>query len=301
MKLWGKIASSLLLVIAAAFLAVAYGRPEERWEAVTVAFVMLAAAAFGVPFIVRLFSSFTGDEDILANGLPFSATIVSFEPTIWRYNRYYPIVRFRLAVDAGGAPYPVDVKQAVDPALLPHLATGTKLDVRVDRKNRNKIVISWRDVARKIDDPAAASAIETPRAFNRAASRINATTGGVIFVVLSLFFAALAYEAWRYETQGVIVQGTATGISGKGKWAYTFTVDGRVLKGTSEALSATASTLKPGGPVEVQYLSDSPETNRIPGQRASYATWLAMTMVAFVAGIALLWRARRQRRAQMKP
>lgn len=257
------------------------------------------AVAFGVPALVRLFSSFTGDEELLANGLPYSATITALKPTGWRYNRYYPIVKFSLNVQAGGGAYLVEIKQAVDPELLARLAPGTTVDVRVDRKNPKKVVISWRDVARKPTDPAVAAGTGTPAVLNRAARRINATTVGVILVVLSLFFAALAYEAWRYETHGVTVQGTVIGASVKRKWAYRFIVDGRVVHGKSEVLWETASTLKPGGPVNVQYLADSPETNRVPGQRAGYATWRAMTVAAFVAGVVLLVRSRR--RAQMKP
>ena len=38
----------------------------------------------GVPALVRLFSAFTGDEEVLSSGLPGSATIVSLEPTGWQ-------------------------------------------------------------------------------------------------------------------------------------------------------------------------------------------------------------------------
>jgi len=296
MQLWGKVVTSLLLVMAAMFLAVAYGMPEARWEAFAAAAVAIAAALFGVPALVRVFSSFTGDEEVLANGLPYSATITALKPTRWRYNRHYPIVKFSLDVNAGSTGYPVEIKQAVDPDFLQRLAPGTVVDVRVDRKNPKKVVISWRDVVRKSGDATAVASTAknsaaTPALFKR---RTNAATVGVILVVLSLFFAALAFEEWRYEEQGVVVQGTAIGVNSKGKWAYKFKLDGRVLEGESEVLSATASTLKQGGPVAVQYLSDAPETNRIPGQRASYTTWRNMAVAAFVAGLALLLRGRRR-------
>lgn len=296
MKLWGIVGRAFMLVAAAVFLAVAYGMPEARWQAAAAASVFIAAALFGIPALVRLFSSITGDEELLANGLPYSATVTALEPTRWRYNRYYPIVKFSLNVQAGGGAYPVEIKQAVDPEFLRRLAAGTVVDVRVDRTNPKNVVISWRDVVRNPGDPATAAAgTETRPAFNRFVSRTNAATVGAILVVVSVFFAAIAFEEWRYEQHGVTVQGTALGINGKGKWVYKFAVDGRALEGESEVLSDTASKLKEGGPVGVQYLSGAPETNRIPGQRASYATWRNLTVVALVAGMALLIRSRRRR------
>jgi hypothetical protein len=295
MKLWGKLTRAVLLVCIAVSLAIAYGTPEARSEALTAAAIFAAVALLVIPAIVRLFSSFTGDEDVLADGLPYSATITALEPTRLRYNRHYPVVEFSLEVHAGGAPYPVQIKQAVDPQLLEQLAPGSVVDVRVDRSRRDKVVIDWQGLARQSGNPPGGSGGRFP------AGRTNAKTVGTMLLVLTLFFAGFAYEAWRYETHGVTVQGTAIGASGKRDWAYSFIVDGRVVHGKSEVLWETASTLKPGGPVNVQYLSGAPETNRIPGQRGGYATWRAMAVAAFIAGIALLWRARRQRRAQMKP
>lgn len=291
MKLWGKFTRAVLLVCIAVSLAIAYGNPEARSEALTAAAIFAAVALLVIPAIVRLFSSFTGDEDVLADGLPYSATITALAPTRWRYNRYYPIVEFSLEVQAGGAPYPVQIKQAVDPQLLEQLAPGSVVDVRVDRSRRDKVVINW-PPARGSGNPPGASGGRFP------AGRTNAKTVGIGLLIGSLFFAGLAYEAWRYETRGVTVQGTAIGPSGKRDWTYSFIVDGHVVHGKSEVLWETASTLKPGGPVNVQYLSGAPETNRIPGQRAGYAEWRVLAVAALVAGVALLWRARRQRRAQ---
>jgi hypothetical protein len=276
--------------------------PEQRREASLAAILAIAVAALGVPALVRLFSSFTGDEEVLANGLPGSATITSLESTGWFYNRYYPIVRFSLNVEAGGAAYPVEIKQAVDPDRLQRLASGDVIGIRVDRQNHKKVVIDWRAPASITDANATRSekqgAAKNPRWFYRPARKITPTLLGVIVLVLSFFFAALSLEERSYEKEGVIVKGTVIGRSGKGKWAYKFTTrDGQLLNGTSEVLSATSSRLKEGGTVEIQYLPGSPQTNRIPGQRAGYAAWTIMAVIGCASGVVLLFIGRRRRQA----
>ncbi len=101
MRLWGKVACGMMYVIAAILLIVSVVVPEARRESIAVAAISIAIALFGIPALVKVFSSFTGDEDILTNGVLGSATITSLEPTGWRYNRQYPIVKFNLNVDAG--------------------------------------------------------------------------------------------------------------------------------------------------------------------------------------------------------
>ena len=145
MRLWGKVASGMMFFIAAVFAAVAIFVPEAQRESLFAAVILLAVAWLGVPALVRLFSSFTGDEEILANGVAGSATITSLKPTGWRYNRYYPIVRFNLSVEAGGAAYPVEIKQAVDPETLQRLAPGGSVKVRVHRENHKRVVLDWRE------------------------------------------------------------------------------------------------------------------------------------------------------------
>jgi len=145
LRLWGKVVSGMMFFIAAVFAAVAFFVPEARRESLTATAILIAVALFGIPVLVRLFSSFTGDEEILANGVVGSATITSLTPTGWRYNRYYPIVRFGLSVEAGGADYPVEIKQAVDPALLQRLASGVVVKVRVHRENHKAVVIDWNE------------------------------------------------------------------------------------------------------------------------------------------------------------
>lgn len=306
MKLWGKVASGIALVMAAAFVVVAVVEPEAQLESLAAAALSFIIALFGVPALVRLFSSFSGDENVLANGLPGSATITALKPTRWRYNRYYPIVRFALTVEARGMAYPIEIKQTVDPELLQRLAPGIVLKVRVDRENHKKIVIDWHGEIRVPNDVAVAASgdeilTETPSWFNRTAQKTTLTTVGAIFIFLSLAFVALAFEEWRYERQGAIIQGTAIVVNSKGKWAYKFMVDGRVLEGESEVLHGTSSKLIVGGPVEVQYLRDSPETNRIPGQRAKFSVWRNMTLAAFITGLVFLLIGRRRRTGLANP
>jgi len=141
MRLWSKVVSGMMLFIAAIFAGVAIFVPEARRESAVAAVILITAALFGIPALLRFFMSLTGDEEVLANGVLGSATITSLKPTAWRYNRQYPITRFHLKVEAGGASYPVEIKQAVDPELLQRLAPGMVVKVRVHRENHKKVVI----------------------------------------------------------------------------------------------------------------------------------------------------------------
>ena len=149
-----------MYLIGAIFLIVAVVVPEARRESIAVAVISIALALFGIPALVKVFSSFTGDEEILTNGVVGSATITSLEPTGWRYNRYSPIVNFRLSVEAGGASYPVEVKQSVDPELLQRLAPGAVVGIRVDRENHKKVVIDPREPIRGGNRPAESASAE---------------------------------------------------------------------------------------------------------------------------------------------
>ena len=144
MKLWGKVVAGTMLAMGAVFALVAVVMPEVRQATGASAVLLVAAGLFGVPALVRFVTSFTGDEEVLESGVVGSATITSLRPTGWRYNRYYPIVKFDLSVEAGGAAYPVEIKQIVDPELVERLAAGTVLGVRVGRSDYKKVVIDWR-------------------------------------------------------------------------------------------------------------------------------------------------------------
>jgi hypothetical protein len=106
--------------------------------------ISVAVALVGVPWIVRLFMSITGDEGVLENGLQGYATITKLQPTGWRYNRYSPVVRFGLSVELSGTAYPVEIRQTVAPDVLERLTLGTVVGVRVDPSERNRVVIDWR-------------------------------------------------------------------------------------------------------------------------------------------------------------
>jgi hypothetical protein len=151
MKLWGKVMSGFLLVMAAMFVVVTFiVPPETRLIMATTAVLLLAAGLFGVPALVRFFISFTVDEELLANGAVASATITAVKPTRWRYNRYYPIVNFCLNVELDGAAYPVEIRQAIDPELLAKLAPGGNVRVRIDRLDRSRVAIDTREPIRGI-------------------------------------------------------------------------------------------------------------------------------------------------------
>jgi hypothetical protein len=150
MKLWGKAMSGSLLVLAAVFLGVAFFMPEARGASLGAAAVCVAAALLGVPLVARAFMSITGDEDVLDHGLPETATMMTIEPTVWRYNRRYPIVRFGVRMQSDGAA--VTIKQAVRPDVLRRLAPGTIINVRVAASDRRRVVIDWREW---IPEPAA--------------------------------------------------------------------------------------------------------------------------------------------------
>jgi hypothetical protein len=141
MRLWGRVVSGMMFFIAAIFAVVAIFVPEARREAAVIAVILITAALFAIPAIVRFFMSVTGDEAVLADGVLGSAIITSLTPSAWRYNRRFPIVRFQLNVEAGGASYPVEIKQAVDPELLERLSPGMVVRVRVHRENHKNVVI----------------------------------------------------------------------------------------------------------------------------------------------------------------
>jgi len=147
-RLWGKVVSGSLLLFAAVFLIVAIAVREARATAFAAAAISIAVGLFGVPLVVRAFSSFTGDEALLASGRLARARITRLEPTRWRYNRSDPIVRFALEVELSEAVYATEVRQVVDPGRLAELAPGARVAVRVDPQNQNRVVIDWREPSR---------------------------------------------------------------------------------------------------------------------------------------------------------
>ena len=144
MSLWGKVMSGSLLVFAAVFAGVGLFAPQARTACLAAAAVSAAAALLGVPLVVRAFLSIAGDEQVLAHGLRETATIMAIEPTGWRYNREYPIVRVRVRMHTDGVA--VTIKQAFRPDVLRQLAPGAIVNVRVASSDRQRVVIDWREL-----------------------------------------------------------------------------------------------------------------------------------------------------------
>lgn len=318
MTLWGKVARGMLLVCAAFFTVLAVVAPEMRREAIVAVVVTVAAALLGVPALVRLFSSFTGDEAVLASGTPGSATITSLKETGWRYNRRYPIVRFGLNVEAAGV-YAVEIKQAVDPDLLAQLAPGAVVAVRVDPLDRKRVVIDWRQPVRSHEGAIVdAKTIGDARGTITPAARKSAwPLLRWLCLVFGLVFLRLSCETGSYETDGARVDGvviqktyspgtSATGGSrsspARHYVSYRFTTkEGRTLEGRADVLPQTWRDLREGGPVVVEYLPASPDTNRIPDQLARSRTWGIMASVLLVASGVLFVINRRRRSTGKAP
>ncbi len=321
MRLWGKVVRVMLLVMAAVFAVVAIVMPEARREAFGAVILLIVVALFGLPVVIRFFMSFTGDEEVLTNGVVGSATITSLEPTGWRYNRYYPIVNFGLSVEASGAAYPVELKQAVDPELLDRLAPGVIVAVRVDRENHKKVVIDWREPIRATHDAAGGDSAEQQATATQSSSR-QLAKGSLLpflrwgFLIFGLIFFRLSCEEDYYEkggarVQGIVLQkihspGTGStagrgGSSSKHYVSYRFTTkEGRTIEGRYDVLPGTWQKLNEGDSVTVEYLPDAPDTNRIPEQRARSLTWTIMALVLLVASAVLFIISRRQRRTPSK-
>jgi len=321
MRLWGKVARGILLIMAVALALAAFLVPENRWQAALAAVLAFAVAQFGVPALVRFFSSFTGDEEVLTDGIPGSATITSLEPTGWRFNRYYPIIRFGLSVEASSAAYPVELKQTVDPELLDRLAPGVIVAVRVDRENHKKVVIDWQEPIRATHDAAGGESAEQQATATQSPSHQPARRTLLPFLrwgflIFGLVFFRLSCEEGYYEkggarVQGIVLQKTYSQgtrrpggrgrSSSKHYVSYRFkTRDGRTIEGRYDVLPDTWQNLKKGDPVTVEYLPDSPTTNRIPEQRARSLTWTIMALVLLVASAVLFIISRRQRQSQPK-
>ena len=224
----------------------------------------------------------TGDEEVLETGTSGAATITSVQSTRWRYNRTYPVVRFGLRVEASGV-YPVEIKQAVDPETLARLVPGMVVSVRADRLDRKKVVIDWREPVRT----AAGGTVD--QSVTTGAQTVPARRSIWPFLrwaclLFGLIFLRLGCEEGDYEKAGVRVQGvvlqktyspgTSSTSGSRGSPArhyisYRFTTkEGRTLESRYDVLPGTWGKFKEGDALVVEYLPDSPDTNRVPDQRA---------------------------------
>jgi hypothetical protein len=129
---------------------------------------------------------------------------------------------------------------------------------------------------------------------------------GGILLFIGLIFLGLGIEEWRYASGGEIVQGTVLrkmATSGKGRGSssawyviYRFTPrQGPVLEGKDEVFPDRWRILEEGGPVEVEYLSSAPETNRVPGERLSASTYSAIGGILLLTSAVLLFMGVRKR------
>ena len=88
-----------------------------------------------------------------------------------------------------------------------------------------------------------------------------------------------------------------TGRGSSSSWyvMYSFTTkQGQTLEGKDEVFPNRWRVLEGGSPLEVEYLSNSPETNRIPGETVSAVTYGAIGAVLLLASAVLLARGRRK-------
>ena len=216
----------------------------------------------------------------------------------------------------------MELKQAVDPELLDRLAPGVIIAVRVDRENHKKVVIDWREPIRATHDAVGDESAERQATATQPPSRQPAKRTLLPFLrwgflIFGLVFFRLSCEEGYYEKggariQGIVLQKTYSqgtrrpggrgGSSSKHYVSYRFTTkEGRTIEGRYDVLPGTWQNLKKGDPVIVEYLPDSPDTNRIPEQRARSLTWTIMALVLLVASGVLFIISWRQRRAQAKP
>ena len=216
-------------------------------------------------------------------------------------------------MEASGAAYPVELKQAVDPELLDRLAPGVIVAVRIDRENHKKVVIDWQEPIRATHD-AGQQATATQSPSHQPAKRTLLPFLRWGFLIFGLVFFRLSCEEGYYEkggarVQGIVLQKTYSqgtrrpggrgGSSSKHYVSYRFiTEEGRTIEGKYDVLPDTWQKLKVGDPVTVEYLPDSPTTNRIPEQRARSLTWTIMALVLLAASGVLFIISWRQRQTQ---
>ena len=213
----------------------------------------------------------------------------------------------------------MELKQAVDPELLDRLAPGVIVAVRVDRENHKKVVIDWHEPIRATHDAAGGESAEQQATATQSPSHQPAKRTLLPFLrwgflIFGLVFFRLSCEEGYYEKGGARVQGTVLqkaysqgtrrpggrgGSSSKHYVSYRFkTKEGRTIEGRYDVLPNTWQNLKKGDPVTVEYLPDSPDTNRIPEQRARSLTWTIMALVLLVASAVLFIISWRQRQSQ---
>lgn len=120
----------------------------------------------------------------------------------------------------------------------------------------------------------------------------------VIPFFVSLLFFGLGVQEWRFKAGSQIVQGIALS-----KWIsrssrstsnfvqYRFTTrEGQRLEGKDSVLPKTWRAIREGGPVAVEYIPGSPDTNRVAGQTGPVSFYLVIGMGCVLLGIVLLFK-----------
>jgi hypothetical protein len=145
LRLWGKLVSAIFLIAASVFVVVGVLVPPARIAVMLAAAISLFVALVGAPWLVRVFSTFTGDEAVLQGGVPATAAISKLQPTRWSFGRYSPIVRFELMVNPPKGREVIEILQAVEPKLLARLKPGVVVAIRLDPANSSRAAIDWRE------------------------------------------------------------------------------------------------------------------------------------------------------------
>jgi hypothetical protein len=97
---------------------------------------------------------------LAARGVPATALVEQMQETGVIYNRS-PVVRFGLKVSHQAHDYPAEVQQAVPRPRRDALAIGSRVAVKVDLADKNRVVIDWTQAPvppRGVTAPAAAPA-----------------------------------------------------------------------------------------------------------------------------------------------
>lgn len=97
---------------------------------------------------------------LLARGQPAFAEVEQMQETGVIFNRS-PVVRFRLKVSHQAHDYPAEVQQAVPRPRRGALVIGSRVAVKVDPEDKNRVVIDWSqapEAPRGVTAPAAAPA-----------------------------------------------------------------------------------------------------------------------------------------------
>jgi uncharacterized protein DUF3592 len=98
--------------------------------------------------------------------------------------------------------------------------------------------------------------------------------------------------------QGTVLHKAAMSRTGRGSSSSWYvrnrftTWQGQTLEGKDDVFPNRWRSLEEGGPVEVEYLPSSPETNRIPGETISAVSYGAIGTGLHLAGAVLLARSR---------